>query len=263
MQITQLHDDRRPLMVASHERSGTHFTMNTLAACFGYVGAPWLDLDRYEFNINFFRPQTLGGTLMKLAMLRPANLGKTHYDFEFFAPFVGQLGQMWDVVYIYRHPADVMASYWRFLHTWDWDEGPKAPSVSAFANAEPMGQLMRLQYRQRPTMLDRWAAQVEGWTAAAAANPAIRLVRYEDLADRYATTIRELGEALGRPAQAIVRPPRGRDVVQAGTVSFAPPPGADDRETVTELAWRKHPALMARLGYDRAWPARAAGAVGG
>jgi len=32
-----------PVMVVSHQRSGTHFMMNTVAACFGYVSNPWLD----------------------------------------------------------------------------------------------------------------------------------------------------------------------------------------------------------------------------
>ena len=35
--LTPLGDHRRPIMVVSHERSGTHFMVNTLAARFGYV----------------------------------------------------------------------------------------------------------------------------------------------------------------------------------------------------------------------------------
>ena len=33
-------DERPAVMVVSHERSGTHFLMNALAACYGYVSRP-------------------------------------------------------------------------------------------------------------------------------------------------------------------------------------------------------------------------------
>ena len=232
-------------MVVSHERSGTHFMMNTIAACFGYVSFPWLDLDRKQFNINYYHPQSLQMLILGVAKSRPANLLKSHHEFAFFADIIDSFKGKIELVYIYRDPADVLASYWRFLHTWNWNEGPKVATALDLARAEPMGQLMRLQVRQYPTMLDRWANHVRQWTEA----PNVHAVRYEDLKDRYETTVRSLGASLGLEPRAITRPSRHENVVQQGPVNFVPPPGADNRAAIAELANAKYPDLMARLGY--------------
>ena len=57
--LKRLVPGKRPVMVVSHERSGTHFTMNSLAACFGYASMPWIDLDHDVFNINYHDPRIL------------------------------------------------------------------------------------------------------------------------------------------------------------------------------------------------------------
>jgi Sulfotransferase domain len=234
-------------MVISHERSGTHFMMNAMAACFDYVSFPWLDLDRKQFNINYYHAQSLQMLILKVAETQPANILKSHHEFSFFSDIIASFKGAVEIIYIYRNPADVMASYWRFLHTWNWVEGPKADTALDFANAAPMGQLMRLQFRQYDTMLDRWANHVGHWTEA---GPRIHAVKYEDLAQRYDDTIKDLGSALGLTPRQIVRPSRDRNVVQQGNINFAPPPGADNRAAVTELAMTKFPDLMARLAYS-------------
>lgn len=234
-------------MVISHERSGTHFMMNSIAACFDYVSFPWLDLDRTQFNINYYHPQSLQVLILKVAEKRPANVLKSHHEFTFFSEIIASFKGAIELVYIYRNPADVMASYWRFLHTWNWVEGPKANTALDFAKAAPMGQLMRLQFRQYDTMLDRWANHVQHWTAA---RPHVHTVKYEDLASRYEDTIKSLGGALGLEPRQIVRPSRQHNVVQQGNINFVPPPNADNRAAVADLAMTKFPDLMARLGYS-------------
>src|SRR5215469_1383683 len=58
---------RPAVMVVSHERSGTHFLMNALASCYGYVSAPWVDFDRPTFNINYFYLPEVQDLLLALA----------------------------------------------------------------------------------------------------------------------------------------------------------------------------------------------------
>ena len=236
-------------MVVSHERSGTHFMMNTLAACFGYVSNPWLDLDRHRFNINYYHAQSLQTLLLKVAGLRSANLLKSHHEFSFFSEIMPALAGALDIVYIYRHPADVMTSFWRFLHTWNWMEGPQTDSALDFATAAPMGQSMRFQFRQYDTMLDRWANHVQHWVETSVRAPNVYAVKYEDLAQRYDDTVKSLGMALGVAPRQIVRPSRTENVVQQGNVKFVPAPGADNRDAVAALAMARFPDLMARFGY--------------
>ncbi len=246
-----LPNGRLPIMVVSHERSGTHFTMNALAACFGYVSRPWIDIDWHQFAINYFHPPSLKTLLLNVAGLRAANLVKSHHEFEFFARFAPATEGAINIVYVYRNPADVMSSFWRFLHTWDWVEGPTVDTALGFATAAPMGQLMRYQFREHGTMLERWANHVEHWVGAAERSNNIHVVRYEDLAQRYDDTITRLGRRLGMQPLQIVPPARNVNVVQAGGVKFAPGAECDNRGAVAELALARFPALMDRLGYGR------------
>jgi hypothetical protein len=248
-ELTPLGDQRRPIMVVSHERSGTHFMMNTVAACFGYVSNPWLDIDRHRFNINYFHAPSLQHLIGKLVQLRVANMLTSHHEFAFFSDIAASFDGALDIIYIYRNPADVMTSFWRFLHSWPWVEGPKTDTAADFASAAPMGQLMRYQFRQHETMLDRWANHVQYWLRASHSSPRINVVKYQDLADGYDDTVRRLGDALGYQPRQIVRPARQHNVVQAGPVRYEPAPGADNRAAVSALASARYPELMTQLGY--------------
>jgi hypothetical protein len=249
-ELTPLGDGRRPIMVVSHERSGTHFMMNAMALCFGYISNPHVDIDRHQFNINYYHPQSLQTLILKLAALRAANILKDHHEFEFFSTIIGAFEGSIDIIYIHRNPADVLTSFWRFLNTWNWVEGPKVDTALEFAKTPPMGQLMRYQFRQYDTMLDRWANHVKHWVEASSRARNIHIVRYEDLANCYDDTIKGLGAALGLKPRKIERPPRDQNVVQRGSVDFMPAPGADDRDAVATYAMSKFPELVSHLGYD-------------
>ena len=217
---TPLPAGRLPIMVVSHERSGTHFTMNSIAGCFDYVSNPWIDIDRHQFNINYFHTPSVKGLLLKVAELRPANMLKSHHEFEFFKRFMPATEGKLHIVYVYRNPADVMASFWRFLHTWDWAEGPLEDTALGFATAAPMGQSMRYQFRQYPSMLERWANNVEHWVDAARRANNIHIVRYEDLAEHFEDTIQRLGRRMGMQPARIAPPSRGENVVAGGALAL-------------------------------------------
>lgn len=249
MQITQFTDGRRPLLVVSHERSGTHFTMNAAARAFGYVSWPWFDFDRPKVNINYFAAVEMTSALDQIAEMRPANTVKSHHEFEFFREVLEKATGRFHLVYVYRNPADCLASYWRLLNTLDWNEGPRCATALEFATAAPMGRLMRYQVHQYVTMLDRWANHVRGWIAAAEGREDIHLVRYEDLENAYDRTVTALGQRIGMAALDLAPPSREAQVIKGGEVAFQPPAGADNRAAITELAVRTHPELMDRLGY--------------
>ncbi len=77
-------EDRPPIIVVSHERSGTHFLMNSIARGYGYTSAPWIDLDYNQMPINFFHPPAIAGALEKLADQRIASIVKSHHASTFF-----------------------------------------------------------------------------------------------------------------------------------------------------------------------------------
>lgn len=248
-ELTPLGEGRLPVMVVSHERSGTHFLMNTLDSCFGYVGRPWINFDREQFNINYYHPETLRTVLLKLGALRAANVIKSHHEFAFFSEVSKSLEGALQILYIYRNPADVMTSFWRFLNTWYWAEGPKVDSAIDLATAAPMGQLMRYQFSQHDTMLDRWANHVSHWNEAAARSNHIHAVKYEDLTERFEETVGDLGDALSLEPRRIERPSRHQNTIKAGDRPYEPPANIDSRPAVVDLAKSKYPNLMPELGY--------------
>lgn len=237
-------------MVVSHERSGTHFLMNSLAACYGYTSNPFINFDRPDVEINYCQASKVRQVLLALAARPMANVVKSHHAVDFFKGELNELIERYVLFVICRHPAPVMVSFWRFMHEWNWNEGPKTDDPITFARSEPCGGIMRYQMRQAANMLRRWASHVEGWLDAAAEFPRIVVVRYEDLDADYERTVRGFEAVLGHPPQALVRPARDRSVILPGhiapKVSDLPP----DMEALRELCRAQVGPTMSRLGYE-------------
>lgn len=245
--LTYFTEDRPAVLVVSHTRSGTHFLMNALARCYGYVSQPWFNLDPINTHLNYYDPPCFCQFLLDLASRPMATIAKSHHMADFFTGELTRLTQRYAVLCIYRHPVSVLLSCWRFMHRWPW-VGPRLDDPLAFARAEPSGALLRYQLRQYPDMVRLWAAHVEGWLAAAQQSP-ITLIRYEDLDAHFEQTMWNLGKVLGRPPMALSRPPRGENIIPGGpedpTGRGIPP----DREALERLCRQVVGPTMARLGY--------------
>lgn len=232
--------------MVSHERSGTHFLMNSLGAAFGYPNANFINFDAPELNINFFDPSAVTYAVGRIAARRGGAIIKSHHAVEFFQPTVGSLAHQLLVFYVYRDPVDVMISFWRYMHRWPWHEGPRAPTALEFAMAEPEGNLLRYQMRQRTSMLDRWARHVEGWTGAAERHRRIVLVRYEDLRDSYPDMIARFSAVIGVSPASIEPPDPNTNVVKGADPATLPQPDAAE---LRELALREVGDTMRALHY--------------
>ena len=57
-----------PLMVCSHERSGTHFMMNSISECTEYTVNPFLNFDYMPLGsfVNFFSKESMNKFLFSL-----------------------------------------------------------------------------------------------------------------------------------------------------------------------------------------------------
>ena len=234
-------------MVASHERSGTHFLINTLAGNYGYMPLDGvLDLDPASLKVNFHLPPHLVRVLKEAAIRRPQAIVKTHLSVEFFAGTIDDILRRQTIFYIYRHPVDVMISFWRYVYRWPWREGPRTRDVVEFAASEPEGQMIRYQMKQYPNLLQRWRHHVEGWLDAAAEHDAIVPVAYDALDCAFDETARTFAEAVGRPPIRLVRPGRETDVVRGARSDALPAP---DREALLALAIAEVGDTMRRLNF--------------
>jgi hypothetical protein len=69
--------------------------------------------------------------------------------------------------------------------------------------AKPCGGLLQYQYRQSPTMLQRWVDHVEGWSQLAGS---VTFVNYEGLHRDFNGTLTRIADILGQKPGAIRRP---------------------------------------------------------
>jgi hypothetical protein len=246
MQYALATDSRKKALVISHERSGTHFLMNTLASAFGYVSVPWVNLD-FELGINFHDPLALRGYFERGHDRYILNIVKSHHPAGFYAGTLDYLLQQFHCFYIHRHPAAVMESFHRLVCSLPWHEGPKVATAGEFMRAEPCGALLRYQKTQHPSMLARWRAHVEGWLEVAESAPGrgLIVVRYEDLDGAFADTVRGIGERIGMSAQSLQRPVKDHKVVRAAPLEGATGINDDDRGLIESDVGE----LLRRMGW--------------
>lgn len=236
------------LMVVSHERSGTHFLINSLARAFGYLSSDQrADFDQGQVHINYCSRRDLSFFFSQLTGNHVANVLKSHHEAAFLAPVIDDVLRGVRLLYIYRHPRDVMHSFWRLLKNIEWREGPSCDTPADLMRAQPEGQLMRYQMQQRESMLHRWMAHVSGWIDLAEGHDGIHLVRYEDLRDGYPEVMTRIGESvIGVPPANLTPPDKNHHVVvsQARDNSVVSWDDKDLRHIESVTA-----PLLKRLGY--------------
>jgi len=201
-------------IVVSHERSGTHFLMNTLADSFQYVSYPWINMD-IDQPINWWAADNLLSFLMSMKGEPVLNIVKSHHSVEFFLPVLEEVLEEFHLFYIYREPQAVMESLCRHLNAIPWNAGPKVESGAALAATEPSGSLLRYQARQYPNMRERLLAHQKGWKEGIPEHlrGQIIYVSFEDLRDRFEATVRFIGRQLKRAVPKVIIKPSREDRV--------------------------------------------------
>ena len=213
-QIASDHQPSRVVVVVSHERSGTHFLMNSIAMNSAHVVDPFLNFDHspQSDEINFYSRTSVGGFFGGLLQMKvPAgrlflkSIVKSHHAHPFLAPVFGMPGVR--VVYVHRDPVDTMVSLWRFLHRWEWHEGRKAATPLELSRSPPEGRLVRYQYHHAATHFDRWAQHVSGWLEVGAREDNVMCVSYADLCADFEGRMSEILRFVEQPLPTVIRPP--------------------------------------------------------
>ncbi|WP_320677012.1 sulfotransferase domain-containing protein [Prochlorococcus sp. MIT 1300] len=191
-----------PLMVCSHERSGTHFLMNSINNSSEYTCNPFLDFDYHNLGnaINFFDSSQIADFLVKIKSFKEGgkpfymnSIIKSHFPIEFVKEAVDQ-GMK--IAYIYRDPYEVILSYWRFVCSLDWFEAPSTASPLELAKHIPEGRSQRYQLKTHANYFERWAYHVSSALIMAENNPNIWIIFYEDLLERHSLTMKQLYSSL-------------------------------------------------------------------
>lgn len=205
----------KKVLVASHERSGTHFLQNSLSLNFGLNAKTWIDLD--EAVPNPYLPNDVINAL-KVATQSDKDFVKTHYAAEFVAPVLEVAARFYHIFYIYRDMEGVMESFCKHLNDIVWNEGPKVKDGKELAQTEPSGGILRYQYRQYPTVQARWEAHIKGWTEdlPEEIKRHIIYVKYKDLDKNFNATVSDIAKHFGQLCLAPIRPSKDVQVVTEG-----------------------------------------------
>lgn len=203
-----------PLMVCAHERSGSHFLINSIADNSLYRNDPRLDYDVDPLGTfhNFHDVNSTRSFFRGLAAHKCASIVKSHFPADFFIDEEGNflLDGLCKVLYVTRNPIDVMLSFHRYIKTCSWNEGPKTTCPIEFFRASPQGRMLRYQKCSSPLILERWKQHFLGWHRLAKAHRVdILLVNYHDLDLNHEAETRRVLAFLGCVApKVVVRPDR-------------------------------------------------------
>ena len=184
--------DSKTIVVATHRRSGTHWTIDALRNNSPDVSETFLTLERVSSDHDSPMPapefrrrlKTLEGrVLVKVHDLPVATFWKRDEERAFALSVLGES----PVIYVHRDGRDVMVSLYYYMQSFDADV--KHQSFSEFIRSE--SKLDGVDSgMSRPAY---WAHHARGWRQQAN----VLLVSYAALENDYETSVKEMAAFLG------------------------------------------------------------------
>ena len=170
------------ILVVSHERSGTHFLINTIARNF----PPYSNDDLSVSGDG----GSLRENLRKYYINKEKRIFKSHHQAEYFLPFLDELLEHFHIFYIVRDGRDTITSCYHYYNQQSDDISPKSATISELLKkpADP-----RYCLTESTNIVQRWAVHVEGWLKL---RDKITIVNYEDLSLHFEESLINIGHSL-------------------------------------------------------------------
>lgn len=171
------------ILVVSHERSGTHYLINSIAKNFGYSHRP---------------DSILGSPSMLLSRIREFHgnetIFKCHHQHQFLAPIMGEINKLVKVIYIRRNGRDTLTSCFHYMKA-NRTIGcfPKTKSFTEFIHEKPYLYPFDACYtiEKSSNMPERWARHVKGWMHNAF------YVRFEEMKNSFEQAMCRIARYIG------------------------------------------------------------------
>ena len=193
---------RKKILVISHERSGTHFLINTIAQCFDYLPNQ-IDLDNSQ-HIDWRNSDLAKNWMQQFQGRFVANIFKSHHAYPLLSPLLPNLLDEYRIFYIQRDGRDVMTSFWIYLNRLAPGWGPQTKTVGEFMRASATGGITQYQTNNTGmSMLQRWIEHVDGWSKP---DLPIHYVTYEELHSHFDDVVERIAGILEQPAISTTRP---------------------------------------------------------
>ena len=192
----------KKVLVVSHERSGTHFLINTLGINFE-LDSRWIDIhckdyidpeDSYKANYKkeieeFFNAQY--GV--------PTNrIYKAHHQFGYYENIFDEILEHFDIFYIYRDGRDTLSSCYTYFNEAPVTAFPKCDTIDEFLFETPPYLYPydgAYSYIKSENMVERWVNHIETWKPVF---DKINVVSYSNLKNDFDVTVNRLGAAMGK-----------------------------------------------------------------
>lgn len=189
------------LLISSHERSGTHFLMNSIDSSFKHYSSKKFinfDYNRLGSFINFHSKTNLENFFLNLYKNKNVSIYKSHFNASFFANFDDNVIKKIKFIYIYRNLIQTMKSFWIYINNVEWNEGPKNNIFSKFCFEKPSGQLIRYSNIIADNLIERYFYNLKSWIEFSDKQN-ILFINYKDLDENYENTINKISEHLNLP----------------------------------------------------------------
>lgn len=188
----------KPIIVITHERSGTHLLIN----CINYEKKGEFFTIGYipksiEYNLENYKHYTYKDIYVNT--FRKDSVSKSHHQVQFMLDYLDLLFSKYKVIYLKRELKDVLVSYYRFLKR-DSKEFPEF-SEWIFMNPNDVGLNYVAPYPDphiiiEPTnYIDRWWLHLEGWLKY---SENMLVLNYEDILGDFKTTKEKIENYIGK-----------------------------------------------------------------
>jgi hypothetical protein len=185
----------KKIFVISHQRSGTHFLINSIAVNFpGYSDKQIDVVNISDMEKALSEPQT-------------QRIYKSHHQAAFFLPYLETISKIGHIFYIMRDGRDVMASSWRYhqkAHLENPGAFPNIASFSEWLRIDPRQWAFDKPYsiKQADSMPGRWLIHIYDWLACDSAHVFV----YEELKTDFAREMVRMGNILNYDPQTFEIP---------------------------------------------------------
>jgi len=192
----------KPILVVSHERSGTHFLINTIASNFA-CESPLVNVPQYGLASSFFH---------NYYNREESCILKSHHQFFVYMPFFYEeaLSEKFHIFYVVRDGRDVLTSCWNYFN--------QSPDT-AFPHTKHVGDLLRTDVSEFPyskgytqaataNTVTRWITHIDSWKDV----EGVHMVKYEDLLSDFTSVVTRLASILGQSLPSEVYKPTLSDM---------------------------------------------------
>jgi hypothetical protein len=192
----------KKVLIASFQRSGTHFLINNMSTNFADIEDGWVDVVNSEKNrwVNDVNGSNLHDKIREQLVdvyfqVPVRKCLKTHYQMYFFERNLGAIQEKYDILYVVRDPRDTMVACFNYYNQTNFEVFIKEPVFSRFLRTELWDVPTEVQpfsysYVKPRNIVDKWNKHVLSWMRYR--DKGVTFVRFSDLKRQPAETLKRI-----------------------------------------------------------------------